>query len=191
MGAKSQKRNNFDRRDSNVGLSLLILLLGIASFYFLFQPSKSKNSPTLKTEKSDSASIKEDRADRYYRALYLKKLRQEMQIDNDRVRNEAKKGIHNQSANKKLDTNNWPGIEAEQEQARRFEREEKSARDFDVVTPEDRIQNEIKRQQDEEYMNEEMSREFIRQLQENARKDGIEIRIDKNLRAYPSTSRPQ
>lgn len=188
MGVKNSK--NIERRDKNVGLSILILVLGVASLYFLFQPAKGKGKSKVKVEKSDSASVKEDRADRYYRALYLKKLRQEMQIDNDRVRNEAKKGIPNQGPYKKFDTNNWPGVEADQEQARRFE-EEKSAREFDVVTPEDRIQNEIKRQQDEEYINEEMRQEFIRQLQENALKDGIEIRVDKNLRAYPSGSRPQ
>ncbi len=176
--------------NKNVGLSLLILALGIGAFYFLFQSVKGGSKSAPKIEKSESASIKEDRADKYYRALYLKKLRQEMQVDNDRVRNEAKKGIPSQGSHRKLDPGNWPGIEAEQEQANRFE-DEKRARDFDVVTPEDRIQNEIKRQQDEEYINEEMSREFIRQLQENARKDGIEIRIDKNLRAYPSGSRPQ
>lgn len=187
MGVKGQKQ----QKNNNAELSILILVLGIGSCYFLSQSVKEKKVTVQRVEKEDSASVKEDRADRYYRALYMKKLRQEMQIDNDRVRNEAKKGILNNGQQQKIDSNNWPSIEAEQEQAKRFE-EEKSHRDFDVLTPEDRVQAEIKRRQDEELANEEMRREFIRQLQENARKDGIEIRIDKNLRAYPvGPSSPQ
>jgi hypothetical protein len=183
MGANNQKPAK-----NNVELSLLILLLGIGSCYFLSQSVNEK--PKQKIQHSESSSIKEDRADGYYRQLYLRKMRQEMQIDNERARSEARKGIPTHGQQQKIDSQTWPGVGAEQEQAKRFE-DEKSARDFDVLTPEDRIQYEIKKRQDEEYATEQMRREFIRQLQENARKDGIEIRVDKNLRAYPVGPSPQ
>jgi hypothetical protein len=180
---------NKNQEPNNIALSLLVLFLGIAAFYFLSLGIREK--PVKKTEFNESSSVKEDRADRNYRELYMKKLRQEMQVDNERVRRDAKKGIPAQGQPQKLDNQAWPDIDAQQEQAHRFDHQKKGE-EYDVLTPEDRVQYEIKKRQEEEYATEEARREFIRQLKENAKRDGIEIRVDeRTLRAYPVKTNPQ
>ncbi len=173
-------------KNNNVTLSILILLMGIVSFYLLSKGPKA-TKPLPKAGQIENSSFKEDKADRYYRSLYLKKMHEEMQVDNEKNRREARRGLNHPNIKNE---SQWPGLDAQQEQAWRFE-EEKRVRDFDVYTPEDHVQAEIRRRQEEQFENERLQREFIRQLQENARRDGIEIRIDKNLRAYPVGPSPQ
>ncbi len=174
---------------NNITLSLLILVVGLAAFYFISKGLISTKSQT-QSEQKDSASRKEDRVDQHYRSLYMKKMREEMQIDNERFRHEAKQGIPQRWQGPNVRSPNWPGIDAAQEQGSRFE-EDRRQSEYDVTTPEDYVQNEIRLRQEQDYDNYRMQQEFIRQLKENARRDGYELRIDKDLRAYPVRPNPQ
>ncbi len=162
-----------DERLAGWPMVALVITSALVFTYLFYQFSHRKRPLEQATASSKSpASV-----NRYLKEAYFKKMIEEQRIDNEITRKEAKQGLPD-VAHPVPQDDVGPMLDLEQELTHRYQQPEQ---DYDILTPDDKVQYDLKMQQDAHRNNEKMREEFIRQLKENAKKDGFNIKIDKDL----------
>lgn len=191
---KKAKDQSTQDSDKLIYYSIFILVVSVlvVLIFIVHHVLDSRGHAKLKDEAGNSdfsSRIPADKVGRHYRDTYMKKYFQERRIDNEVIREEATRGLTNTGT--PLPQNNesgWPSIYAEPEQAGRFNQEKPK---FEVNSSQDVIQKQLIDEQQMALESEREREEFVRQFIENARRQGVEVQVDKNLRVYPRGTTPQ
>lgn len=159
-------------------LPYILLIFGLVVI-FLPQTEK-KVSSDEEVKSSDQASVRrsnEERVNRYLKDAFNKKQLEEIRVKNELGRTNPAAGLPRQGVVVKPAPTEYSGGDIEPEN--KWGHNEV---DLGSMTPEETIQYQLKLKQEEAARTRQEQEAFIEQFVENARRNGLEVQVDQNLK---------
>ena len=159
-------------------LPYILLVIGLS--VLLLSLAKKKTVTINGVESSDMASVRrltDERVNRYLKDAYNKKQLEQVRAKNEIDRNNPIADVPRQGEVRKSQAEEYSGGDIESE-----DRWSTTADPMGVMTPEEMIQYQLKFKQEENLRSQQEREAFIQQFIENARRNGLEVQIDQNLK---------